>query len=261
MIEKFVKSGLALPFRVLMVDEAQDLTPLQWDMVIKLALSSEKVYLAGDDDQAIYEWNGAEVTYFQTFPGKIKILEKSRRLNKQVHFFARCLLNGMEGYRVEKEFNSNGSEGTISKWNNFKKIPLDDEGSWMILARINDVKKELQDEARDMGIYFQDMRGTRSFDPNQWKAIQDWEKICEGGSITREDAGNMYNFLLNIDHGYRSTDSKKWSFAHPNQVFNFEQLHLQGGMVEEKKPWTEAFQRKFKEKEKLYFMKLVENGF
>jgi superfamily I DNA/RNA helicase len=261
MVEKFIKSGLALPFRVLMVDEAQDLTPLQWDMVIKLALSSEKVYLAGDDDQAIYEWNGAEVTYFQTFPGKIKILEKSRRLNKQVHFFARCLLNGMEGYRVEKEFNSNGSEGTISKWNNFKKIPLDDEGSWMILARINDVKKELQDEARDMGIYFQDMRGTRSFDPNQWKAIQDWEKICEGGSITREDAGNMYNFLLNIDHGYRSTDSKKWSFAHSNQVFNFEQLHLQGGMVEDKKPWTEAFQRKFKEKEKLYFMKLIENGF
>jgi uncharacterized pyridoxamine 5'-phosphate oxidase family protein len=32
-------------------------------------------------------------------------------------------------------------------------------------------------------------------------------------------------------------------------------------MVEEKKPWIEAFQRKFKEKEKLYFMKLIENGF
>jgi hypothetical protein len=46
----------------------------------------------------------------------------------------------MEGYRVEKQFNSNGSEGTISKWNNLKKIPLDDEGSWMILARINDVR-------------------------------------------------------------------------------------------------------------------------
>ena len=69
----------------------------------------------------------------------------------------------------------------------------------------------------------------------------------------------MYNYLLNIDHGYRSTDSKKWSFAHPNQVFNFEQLHLQGGMVEERKPWLDAFQRKFKDKEKVYFRKLLKS--
>lgn len=51
-----------------MVDEAQDLTPLQWDMVVKIAKSVWRVYIAGDDDQAIYEWNGAEVEYFQTFP-------------------------------------------------------------------------------------------------------------------------------------------------------------------------------------------------
>ena len=74
----------------------------------------------------------------------------------------------------------------------------------MVLARINDVKKELQDEARKLGLYFQDMRGNKSFDNNQWKAIQDWESICDGGSITREDACNMYTYLFNIDHGYRS---------------------------------------------------------
>jgi len=258
MVQKYIDTGLPIPFRVLMVDEAQDLTPLQWDMVVKLALNSEKVYLAGDDDQAIYEWNGADVHFFQTFPGKVKILKESRRLNKQVHFFAKCILNGMEGHRVEKEFTSNGTEGNIYKWNSLRKIPLDNENSWMILARINDVKKELQEEARDLGIYFQDMRGTKSFDPNQWQAIQDWQLICRGGGISREAACNMYNFLLNIDHGYRSADSKKWSFAHPNQVFNFEQLHLQGGMVEENRPWQEAFQRKFKDKEKLYFIKLME---
>ena len=73
-----------------MVDEAQDLTPLQWDMVVKLALNADKVYIAGDDDQAIYEWNGADVLFFQTFPGKSKVLKNLRRLNKKVHFFAKC---------------------------------------------------------------------------------------------------------------------------------------------------------------------------
>ena len=47
----------------------------------------------------------------------------------------------------------------------------------MVLSRINDVKKELQDEARKLGLYFQDMRGNKSFDINQWKAIQDWESL------------------------------------------------------------------------------------
>ena len=257
MVQKYIDSGLPIPFKVLMVDEAQDLTPLQWDMVVKLAKHSDKVYLAGDDDQAIYEWNGAEVTFFQTFPGKVKILQKSRRLNKKVHFFSKCLLNGMEGHRIEKDFTSNGKDGEIYKWSTLKKVPWDIEGTWMVLARINDVKRELQDEAKKMGLYYQDMRGNKSFDVNQWKAIQDWDKIVEGGSITREDACNMYNYLLNIDHGYRSTDSKKWSFAHPNQVFNFEQLHLQGGMVEEKKPWADAFKRKFKDSEKRYFRTII----
>ena len=188
MVQKFITSGLAINFKVLMVDEAQDLTPLQWDMVVKLALNADKVYLAGDDDQAIYEWNGADVSYFQTFPGKSKILNKSRRLNKKVHFFAKCLLNGMEGHRVEKEFESNDKDGEIYRWSSLRKVPFKNNGNWMVLARINDVKKELQEEAKGMGLYFQDMKGNKSYDINQWKAIQDWEKICNGGAITREDA-------------------------------------------------------------------------
>ena len=66
MVHKFITDGLVIPFKVLMVDEAQDLTPLQWDMVVKMSEGVERVYIAGDDDQAIYEWNGADaVSYTQ----------------------------------------------------------------------------------------------------------------------------------------------------------------------------------------------------
>ena len=93
------------------------------------------------------------------------------------------------------------------------------------------------------------MKGNKSYDMNQWKAIQDWQKICGGGAISREDACIMYNYLVNIDHGYRSADSKKWSFAHPNQLFNT-MNYTYGGMVEEKGSWQEAFKRKFKDLKK-----------
>ena len=166
----------------------------------------------------------------------------------------------MEGHRVIKNFESNDKEGEIFRWSSLRKVPFDMTGNWMVLARINDVKKELQGEAKNMGLYFQDMKGNKSFDMNQWKAIQDLGKICDGGAITREDACNMYNYLLNIDHGYRSADSKKWSFAHPNQVFDFDQLHLQGGMVEDKTDWQTAFRRKFKDGDKKYFVKLIDSG-
>ena len=260
MVERYIKMGLVIPFKVLMVDEAQDLTPLQWDMIVKISLSVDRVYVAGDDDQAIYEWNGADVSHFQTFPGRSVVLKKSVRLNKNIHFFSRCLLNSMGDQRVQKEFYSNQKEGSIYRCNALKRVPWNLEGDWMVLARINDVKKELQEEARNLGLYYQDVKNNKSFDPNQFLAIQYWDKICEGGSISREEACIMYERLLNIDHGYRSQDSKKWSFAHPNQVFNFDELHLRCGMRDEKGPWYEVMQRKFKDKDKMYFKKLMDEG-
>ena len=124
--------------------------------------------MAGDDDQAIYEWNGADVNLFQTFPGRSLVLKKSVRLNKNIHFFSNCLLHSMGDNRVPKEFYSNGKEGAVYRWTGFKKNTMAFDGSWMVLARINDVKRELQQEARNLSLYYQDVKGNKSFDPNQF---------------------------------------------------------------------------------------------
>ena len=85
-----------------MVDEAQDLTPLQWDMVVKIVKGVDRIYIAGDDDQAIYEWNGADVPFFKRFQVNHLVLKKSVRLNKNIHFFSKCLLNSMGDNRIAK---------------------------------------------------------------------------------------------------------------------------------------------------------------
>ena len=61
MLTMFVNQGSALPVKVAIIDEAQDLTSLQWEMCEIAFRNCEHVYIAGDDDQAIYEWNGADV--------------------------------------------------------------------------------------------------------------------------------------------------------------------------------------------------------
>lgn len=53
MLERFVLANPATfpQFDLLIIDEAQDLSPLQWDAVELLAANAKQVYVAGDDDQ------------------------------------------------------------------------------------------------------------------------------------------------------------------------------------------------------------------
>ena len=60
--------------------------------------------------------------------------------------------------RIQKEFYSNGKEGHVYRWGGLKKVPWDMDGNWMVLARINDVKRELQQEAKNLGLYYQDQK-------------------------------------------------------------------------------------------------------
>ena len=67
MIQKFIDRAdeLCPTFDVVFIDEAQDLSPIQWKCMMNLKKKSKHIILAGDDDQAIYGWAGADVERFQ----------------------------------------------------------------------------------------------------------------------------------------------------------------------------------------------------
>ena len=48
---KYVENGEALPVKVAMIDEAQDITALQWKVIDKAFKKAEKIIIAGDDKQ------------------------------------------------------------------------------------------------------------------------------------------------------------------------------------------------------------------
>ena len=65
------------------IDEAQDLSLLQWEMVRKIWSRAEKTYIAGDDDQAIFKWAGADVDHFIALKEEvddIQTLDQSYRI-------------------------------------------------------------------------------------------------------------------------------------------------------------------------------------
>lgn len=54
-------------FRFILVDEAQDMNRLQYQIITELARPSDNLFLVGDDDQAIYGFRGADPSFLMNF--------------------------------------------------------------------------------------------------------------------------------------------------------------------------------------------------
>lgn len=69
------------PIKVLFLDEAQDFSRLQWRFIEKLcAAGVEHLYVAGDDDQAIFTFTGSDEYGFLDLPADVnEVLTKSWR--------------------------------------------------------------------------------------------------------------------------------------------------------------------------------------
>jgi superfamily I DNA/RNA helicase len=85
LLERLIEQQERLPaLEVLIVDEAQDLSRQQWKLVRALAEKADRTFVAGDDDQAVYTWSGADVESFLSCEGEVKILEQSYRVPAKV---------------------------------------------------------------------------------------------------------------------------------------------------------------------------------
>lgn len=88
MVELMVRQGQGPSLDVLIVDEAQDLTPLQWEQVKVLRTNAKRVYYAGDDDQAIFKYTGVDVKHMLGICSNMRVLQQSYRVPQCVHNLA-----------------------------------------------------------------------------------------------------------------------------------------------------------------------------
>ena len=114
MITNFIRSDKCPQFDTVFIDEAQDLSKVQWDMARTLMKSSDDTFIAGDDDQAIFRWAGADVDSFIALDGKINQLIQSFRVPGQIHKLAANIVNRISK-RINKNWLPSKREGQI-KW-------------------------------------------------------------------------------------------------------------------------------------------------
>jgi len=176
MIEKFNVAKLCPKYDVVFIDEAQDLSPIQWKMVDILRENSKYTILAGDDDQAIYGWAGADVLKFiATQAKKDIVLPQSYRVPRSVQTIADKILDRIpDDRRVKKNWKARNEEGLVNYITSIEDAPLH-EGEWLVLSRTNDRLEKLKPILKDMGIYFQ-FKGRKSFTASLFRSILNYTR-------------------------------------------------------------------------------------
>ena len=102
---------------VLIVDEAQDLSPLQWYVVRRWGEDAQVFIVGGDDDQSLFDWTGASPkALLAPLPADQKrYLRKSWRLPRAVHKLAHSWIARLGDRREPKEFEPRDGEGSVER--------------------------------------------------------------------------------------------------------------------------------------------------
>ena len=198
MILKFIEKKVCPLFKVVFIDEAQDLSPLQWKMVKVLQEHSSNVYVAGDDDQAIFGWAGADVKSFINFEATEVPLQQSYRVPQLVYDRAVQRLDNIVEARIDKKYFSTPEKGSVKTFFSIDPIDLS-KGDWYILARTNDLLRPIISQLHKRGIYFETSHG-RSLGKNLYQDILNWEKWIKKEQLNTIEAQRVFEQLLSLIH-------------------------------------------------------------
>jgi len=214
-------------FDVIFIDEAQDLSLLQWKMITALQSHTKDIYIAGDDDQAIFGWAGADVESFIKFDAIEIPLKQSRRVPKIVHQRALLRLDNIKSGRLEKPWNTPTSEeGTLKIFFSIDSINLSKE-DWYILARTNDLLKPILKDLRRRGIYFETKDG-RSINETLYRDILNWESWKKGNTLNTIEVQRL---LERFNKKFKETEDKLFKLNDLKKEYK----------LDSNLPWYDAF--------------------
>jgi DNA helicase-2/ATP-dependent DNA helicase PcrA len=183
-----------LPVDVLFVDEAQDTSHAQWSFLRRVVTDVPRVVLAGDDDQEVYAWSGADGAALRRFEGERVVLPQSYRLPRVVKELADRISARIKR-RVPKEFRSTDKPGTVDWRAELNTLDLRGEGTWLLLARSNYQLERYRDLARSQGVVYTLENGEWSWTLPAVRAAVTYEKLRKGSEVPRAEAKAMWPYM------------------------------------------------------------------
>lgn len=264
MLSEFVEHGQVPELDVLVVDEAQDLSALQWRVVRVLAAGCRRVLVGGDDDQAIYRWAGADAEHLIGMEGTARVLGRSYRVPAKIKEVALGPLSVVLRRR-EKEWSPKLDRrgrpipGIVDRARRFQDADSDGE-SVLVLARNSYVLKEqVEPELRRRGVLYE-KNGHPSIPARYLDAIRSWESLRAGRTVSVERARQAYEYLPSVTgvrRGFKELKQFDEEAAGEIEV-SLADLQNRGGLLTNA-IWHEALTR-LPEDDKLYLIAALQRG-
>lgn len=197
MLTMYLKNPVSHGASIIFVDEAQDLSNLQWAVIHKMCEFNyvEEVHIAGDDDQAIYEWSGANTHGMAEFEERYNservFLSQSWRVPALIHDKAMSVIHTIKN-RVDKVYLPRAEQGIVRRVSNFNSRMLKHGDDVMILCRSYITRKEIEDELIRCRIPYRNEGGMPGlFNSRIAEAIRVFKKLERGEAITKSEADRI----------------------------------------------------------------------
>jgi DNA helicase II / ATP-dependent DNA helicase PcrA len=181
-------------FEVLFIDEAQDLSLIQWELVRSLWNHSKKTYIAGDDDQAIFKWAGADVDHFIALKeevNNIQVLDQSYRIpGGPIHELSQSIIS-----KVQNRY----------------------------------IKEYVKELCQLRGWYYQ-YKNQNSVSLKLLLALNNWEHLRKGEKLGHIEIKNIYEYLgANVLPGFR-----KGKLLHSEHKYTLKECMEKHGLLIDK---------------------------
>ena len=206
MLEQFIEQDISPSFEVLFIDEAQDLSPLQWRMVRTLWAKANKTYIAGDDDQAIFKWAGADVDTFIALKEEvdhIDTLDQSYRIpGGPIHELSQRIIRSVSN-RYDKDYMPRQEMGDLTRYSDVTQVDMS-QGEWLVLSSANYFLDDIKDLCELQGWYYSH-KTKNSVKLDLLLAIQTWERWRNSETLLPvASIKNIYSYLgENVTKGYQ----------------------------------------------------------
>ncbi len=215
MLERVNGSSLLPDVDYLVIDEFQDITTLQYDVYEEWKPHMERVLIAGDDDQVVYAWQGADPKLLLNEGGDDVILDTSHRLPSRILNTVQHEVQHIDE-RQEKNLSPRKEGGTVEAMSHPSMLDLardvrrtvnaEDE-SVMVLFRARYQMFRFIDEFLTEGMPFRTMTDQRMWTDRLTDYVRGIEAMHAGDPLTGLQARRLADMLDDTAFGSNDRDA------------------------------------------------------
>ena len=215
MLERVEQRSLLPSVDYLVIDEFQDITTLQYSVYEEWKPHVERALIAGDDDQVVYAWQGADPQLLLEEDGEDVILDTSYRLPSRVLNVVNREIRHIEN-RQEKNLRPRIEGGSVEAVETPSMLDLvrnvrstieNTDETVMVLFRARYQLFQFMDEFIGEGIPFRALTDQRMWTDRLADYVNAVEKSAAGKSITGLEARRLADMLADTAFGTNNRDA------------------------------------------------------